>query len=49
MGEAVLIYTFVAGLKPELRLKVAGSDGTFEKSLMRARLDKAKLSCNQIQ
>ena len=38
MGQTVLIYQFVAGLKPELRLKVAGNDGTFEKLLMRARL-----------
>ena len=43
MCETVLIYKFVAGLKPELRLKVAESDGTFEKSLMRARLEEAKL------
>ena len=38
MGKTVLIYQFVAGLKPELRLKVAGNDGIFEQLLMRARL-----------
>lgn len=43
MGQTVLTYQFVAGLKPELRLKVAGNDGTFEQLLMRARLEEAKL------
>lgn len=43
MGQTVLTYQFVAGLKPELHLKVAGNDGTFEQLLMRARLEEAKL------
>lgn len=43
MGQTVLTYQFVAGLKPELRLKVAGNDGMFEQLLMRARLEEAKL------
>lgn len=36
MGQTVLAYQFVAGLKPEIRLKVAGNEGTFEQLLMKA-------------
>ena len=35
MGQTVLTYQFVAGLKPELRLKVAGNEGSFDQLLMR--------------
>ena len=43
LGQTVLTYQFVAGLKPEIRLKVAGNEGTFEQLLMKARLEEAKL------
>ena len=43
MGQTVLAYQFVAGLKPEIRLKVAGHEGSFEQLLMKARLEEAKL------
>ena len=43
MGQTVLTYQFVAGLKPELCFKVGRNDGTFEQLLMRARLEEAKL------
>ena len=43
MGQTVLAYQFVAGLKPEIRLKVAGHEGSFEQLLTKARLEEAKL------
>ena len=43
MGQTVLAYQFVAGLKLEIRLKVAGHEGSFEQLLMKARLEEAKL------
>jgi len=43
MGQTVLAYQFVAGLKLEICLKVAGNEGTFEQLLMKARLEEAKL------
>ena len=39
----MLTYQFVASLKPEIRLKVAGNEGNFEQLLMKARLEEAKL------
>ena len=43
MGQTVLAYQFAAGLKPEIRLKVAGTEGSFEQLLMRACFEEAKL------
>ena len=43
MGQTVLAYQFAAGLKPEIHLKVAGTEGSFEQLLMRARFEEAKL------
>ena len=43
MGQMVLAYQFVAGLKPEIRLKVAGHEGSFEELLMNAQLEETKL------
>jgi len=38
-----LTYQFVAGLKPGIRLKVAGNEGSFDQLLLKARLEEAKL------
>ena len=35
MGQTVLTYQFIAGLKPKSRLKVAGNGGTFELFLLK--------------
>ena len=43
MGQTVLAYQFAAGLKSEIRLKVAGTEGSFEQLLMRTRFEEAKL------
>lgn len=43
MGQTVLTYQFIAGLKPKSRLKVAGNGGTFELFLLKAMLKQAKL------
>ena len=43
MGKAVLAHQFAAGLLPDLKVKVAGADGTFEELLSKARLEEAKL------
>ena len=43
MGQTVLAYQFVAGLKPEIRLKVAGHEESFEQLLMKAQIEEAKL------
>ena len=43
MGQTVLANQFAAGLKPEIRVKVAGHEGSFEQLLMKARLEEAKL------
>ena len=42
MGKSVLAYQFVAGLLPELKAKVAGTDGDFEHQLTKARFEEAK-------
>ena len=36
MGESVLVYQFVSGLLPDLKVKVAGTDGGFEHQLLKA-------------
>ena len=43
MGKSVLSRQFAAGLLPELKVKVAGGVGTFDKVLAKARLEEAKL------
>ena len=43
MGRSVLAHQFAAGLLPDLKVKVAGVEGTFEELLARARLEEAKL------
>ena len=43
MRQTVLAYQFIAGLKPEICLKVARHERSFEQQLMKARLDEAKL------
>jgi len=43
MGQMVLAYQFVAGLKPEIRFKIAGNKGTVDQLLLKARLEEAKL------
>ena len=42
MGRSVLAYQFVSGLLPELKSKVAGTDGDFEHQLAKARFEEAK-------
>ena len=41
MGESVLAYQFVSGLLPDLKVKVAGTDGGFEHQLLKARFEEA--------
>ena len=43
MGRSVLSYQFVAGLRQEIKVKLAGGEGTFEELLVKARLEEAKL------
>ena len=43
MGRSVLSYQFVAGLRQEIKVRLAGVEGTFEQLLARARLEEAKL------
>lgn len=43
MGQSVLAYQFIAGLLSDITLKLAGSEGSFEQLLMRARFEEAKL------
>ena len=42
MGKSVLAYQSVSGLLPELKAKVAGTDGDFEHQLTKARFEEAK-------
>ena len=42
MGKTVLAYQFVAGLIPEIKRKVAGSEGSFDQLLAKARYEEAK-------
>ena len=43
MGQSVLANQFAAGLLPELKAKVAGSEGNMDKLLTKARCEEAKL------
>ena len=43
MGKTVLANQFVVGLMPELKRKVAGTEGTFEQLLTKAHFEEAKL------
>jgi len=43
MGKSVLAYQFVAGLHSDLKMKVAGTEGSFDELLGKARLHDAKL------
>ena len=43
MGQRVLAYQFVSGLLPELKAKVAGTEGTFDQLWIKARFEEAKL------
>ena len=43
MGKSVLAYQFVSGLLPELKAKVAGTDGDFEHQLTKAQFEEAKV------
>ena len=43
MGRTVLAYQFVAGLLPDIWIKVAGTEGIFDQLLMKARFKEAKL------
>ena len=42
MGQTVLANQFVAGLRPELKAKVVGTDGNIEQLLVKARFEEAK-------
>ena len=42
MGQSVLVSQLVAGLRPELKAKVVGSEGNMEQLLMKARFEEAK-------
>ena len=42
MGKTVLAYQFVAGLLPNIRAKIAGTEGTFEQLWVKARYEEAK-------
>jgi len=43
MGQSVLRYQFVAGLRTELKAKVIGCTGLFEELLSKARFEEARL------
>ena len=43
MGQSVLAYQFVAGLRPVLKAKLAGSEGKLEQLLLKARFEEAKI------
>ena len=42
MGKTVFAYQFVAGLIPEIKRKVAGSEGSFDQLLAKTRYEEAK-------
>ena len=44
MGRTVLSTQFVAGLRKEIKLKLAGQEGTIEQLLVRGRFEEAKLN-----
>ena len=43
MAQSVLSYQFVDGLVPEIKVKLAGCEGTFEELLSKARFQEARL------
>ncbi len=43
MGKAVLASQFASRMIPEIRAKVAGTEGDFEALLAKARFEEAKL------
>ena len=43
MGHSVLTYQFITGLRPDIKIKLAGVEGTFEQLLAKAQLEVAKL------
>ena len=43
MGRSVLAYQFVAGLRSDIKIKVAGTEGNFEQLLMKARFEEVKI------
>ena len=43
MGESVLAYQFVSGLRAEIKRKIAGMVGDFQKLLVKVRFEEAKL------
>ena len=43
MGQSVLTYQFVSGLLPEIKIKLAGVEGSFDQLLVKARFQEAKL------
>lgn len=43
LGRSVLAYQFVAGLIPTLRAKVAGTEGSIDELLVKAKFEEAKI------
>ena len=43
MGQSILTNQFVAGLRADIKAKVAGSEGGFDQLLAKARFEEAKL------
>ena len=43
MAQSVLAYQFVAGLQHDIKLKLAGCEGTFEQLLTRVQFEEARL------
>ena len=43
MGRSVLAYQFVAGLLPNIKLKLAGTEGSMDGLLVKARFQEVKL------
>jgi len=41
MGCSVLMYQFIAGLRSDVKMKVAGMEGEFEHLLMKAHFEEA--------
>ena len=42
VGQTVLVSQFVAGLRPELQVKVVGMDGTMDQLVLKARFEEEK-------
>ena len=43
MGRSVLSSQFIAGLRSDIKIKLAGQDGTIDQLLMKARFEEAKI------